>query len=99
MDGRREVEMNNVTRTITRFQVEALTVNEDGTGVETVASCECLATTMTKHLARAELADAAGCSLPRGVLVKWKPLETTTYAMPLEKFVENSIVIKKESID
>ena len=33
-----------------------------------------------------------------GLAIKWKPIGAITYAMPLDKFLEGAIIIKRESI-
>lgn len=36
--------------------------------------------------------------MPKGLAIKWKPIGAITYAMPLGKFLEGAIIIKRESI-
>ena len=93
--------MQNITRTFTLYNVRAydLVENEDGDpGISVIAECQCLNTSMTKSTARAELAQATGNKIPKGVAIKWTPVETVTYAMPMDKFIENAIVVAKEEI-
>lgn len=93
--------MQNITRTFTLYNVRAydLVENEDGDpGISVIAECQCLNTSMTKSTARAELAQATGNKIPKGVAIKWTPVETVTYAMPMDKFIENAIVVSKEEI-
>lgn len=93
--------MQNITRTFTLYNVRAydLVENEDGDpGISVIAECQCLNTTMTKSTARAELAQATGNKIPKGVAIKWTPVETVTYAMPMDRFIENAIVVAKEEI-
>lgn len=93
--------MQNITRTFTLYNVRAydLVENEDGVpGISVIAECQCLNTSMTKSTARAELAQATGNKIPKGVAIKWTPVETATYAMTMEKFIENAIVVAKEEI-
>lgn len=93
--------MQNITRTFTLYNVRAydLVENEDGDpGISVIAECQCLNTSMTKSTARAELAQATGNKIPKGVAIKWTPVETITYAMPMVKFMENAIVVAKEEI-
>ena len=93
--------MQNITRTFTLYNVRAydLVENEDGDpGISVIAECQCLNTSMTKSTARAELAQATGNKIPKGVAIKWTPVETVTYAMPMDKFIENAIVVDKEEI-
>ena len=93
--------MQNITRTFTLYNVRAydLVENEYGDpGISVIAECQCLNTSMTKSTARAELAQATGNKIPKGVAIKWTPVETVTYAMPMDKFIENAIVVAKEEI-
>ena len=93
--------MQNITRTFTLYNVRAydLVENEDGDpGISVIAECQCLNTSMTKSTARAELAQATGNKIPKGVAIKWTPVETITYAMQMDKFIENAIVVAKEEI-
>lgn len=93
--------MQNITRTFTLYNVRAydLVENEDGDpGISVIAECQCLNTTMTKSTARAELAQATGNKIPKGVAIKWTPVETVTYAMSMARFIENAIVVAKEEI-
>ena len=93
--------MQNITRTFTLYNVRAydLVENEDGDpGISVIAECQCLNTSMTKSTARAELAQATGNKIPKGVAIKWTPVETVTYAMPMDMFIENAIVVAKEEI-
>lgn len=93
--------MQNITRTFTLYNVRAydLVENEDGDpGISVVAECQCLNSSMTKSTARAELAQATGNKIPKGVAIKWTPVETITYAMSMAEFIENAIVVAKEEI-
>lgn len=36
--------------------------------------------------------------MPNGLAIKWKPIGAITYAMPLDKFLEGAIIIKREGI-
>lgn len=93
--------MQNITRTFTLYNVRAydLVENENGDpGISVIAECQCLNTSMTKSTARAELAQATGNKIPKGAAIKWTPVETVTYAMPTDKFIENAIVVAKEEI-
>lgn len=94
--------MQNITRTLTDYEIKAydLCETEDGLpSVQVVAKCNAEGASMTKSLARAELAVATGNSMPRGLTIKWKPVGTTTYAMPLDKFIESAVIIKREPIE
>lgn len=94
--------MQNITRTLTNYEIKAYDLCETDNGlpsVQVVAECNAEGASMTKSLARAELAAATGNSMPRGLTIKWKPVGTTTYAMPLDKFLENATVIKREPIE
>lgn len=37
-------------------------------------------------------------AMPKCLAIKWKPIGAITYAMPLDKFLEGAIIIKRESI-
>lgn len=89
--------MKNITRTVTKYLITAydLVDGENGPEVSAVAQATALAVSMTKSEARAALAMAAGTKLPKGLTIKWEPQATYTYAMPLEKFIENAVVIKE----
>ena len=94
--------MQNITRTLTEYEIKAYDLGEDENGVPTVqviAQCSAEGASMTKSLARAELAAATGQSMPKGITVKWKPIGTITYAMPLDKFLDGAVIIKKEGIE
>ena len=60
-----------------------------------VAQATALAVSMTKSEARAVLAEAIGSKLPKGLTIKWEPQATYTYAMPLDKFLDQAVVIKE----
>lgn len=89
--------MKNITRTVTKYLITAydLVDGENGLEVSAVAQATALAVSMTKSEARAALAMAAGTKFPKGLTIKWEPQATYTYAMPLEKFIENAVVIKE----
>lgn len=89
--------MKNITRTVTEYIITAydLVDGEDSPEVAVVARATALAVSMTKSEARAALAEAIGSKLPKGVTIKWEPQATFTYAMPLDKFIENAVVIKE----
>lgn len=89
--------MKNITRTVTEYIITAydLVDGEDSPEVAVVARATALAVSMTKSEARAALTEAIGSKLPKGVTIKWEPQATFTYAMPLDKFIENAVVIKE----
>lgn len=89
--------MKNITRTVTDYLITAydLVDGENGPEVKIVAQTSSLAVSMTKSEARKALAEAIGSKLPKGLTIKWEPQATYTYAMPLEKFIENAVVIKE----
>lgn len=93
--------MQNITRTLTEYEIKAYDLGEDENGVPTVqvvAECNAEGASMTKSLARAELAAATGQAMPKGLTIKWKPVGTTTYAMPLGKFLDDAIIIKRDDL-
>lgn len=93
--------MQNITRTLTEYEIKAYDLGEDENGVPTVqvvAECNAEGASMTKSLARAELAAATGQAMPKGLTIKWKPVGTITYAMPLDKFLDNAIIIKRDDL-
>ena len=92
--------MQNVTRTMTEYEVTAYSVYEsDGeVGVNVVAQCTVHSTTMNKGEARAALMKATGTAVPRGCTVVWKPVKTVKHAMPLDKFLAESVVIEEKEI-
>lgn len=93
--------MQNITRTLTEYEIKAYDLGEDENGVPTVqvvAECNAEGASMTKSLARAELAAATGLPIPKGITIKWKPVGTITYAMPLDKFLDGAVIIKREDI-
>lgn len=93
--------MQNITRTLTEYEIKAYDLGEDENGVPTVqvvADCNAEGASMTKSLARAELAAATGQPMPKGTTIKWKPVATITYAMPLDKFLDGASIIKRENI-
>lgn len=89
--------MKNITRTVTDYLITAydLVDGENAPEVKIVAQTSSLAVSMTKSEARAALTEAIGEKLPKGLTIKWEPQATYTYAMPLEKFIENAVVIKE----
>lgn len=89
--------MKNITRTVTDYLITAydLVDGENGPEVKIVAQTSALAISMTKSEARAALAEAIGSKLPKGLTIKWEPQATYTYAIPLDKFIENAVVIKE----
>lgn len=89
--------MKNITRTVTEYLITAydLVDGENDPEVSVVAQATSLAVSMTKSEARAALAEAIGSNLPKGLTIKWEPQATFTYAMPLDKFIENAVVIKE----
>ena len=89
--------MKNITRTVTDYLITAydLVDGENGPEVKIVDQTSALAVSMTKSEARAALAEAMGTKLPKGLTIKWKPQATYTYAMPLEKFLDQAVVIKE----
>jgi hypothetical protein len=92
--------MQNVTRTMTEYEVAAYSAYEsDGkVGLNVVAECTVHSTTMNKAGARAALMEAMGTAVPRGCTVVWKPVKRMKYAMPLDKFLDESIVIEEKEI-
>lgn len=93
--------MQNITRTLTEYEIKAYDLVEDENGIPTVqvvAECKAEGASMTKSLARAELAAATGQTMPKGLAIKWKPIGTITYAMPLDRFLDCAIIIKREGI-
>lgn len=89
--------MKNITRTVTDYVITAydLTDSENGPEVVAVAQTTSRAVSMNKSEARAALAEATGKKLPKGVTIKWEPQAVYTYAMPLNQFIENAVVIKE----
>lgn len=89
--------MKNITRTVTDYLITAydLVDGENGPEVKIGAQTTALAVSMTKSEARAALAEAIGSKLPKGLTIKWEPQATYTYAMPLDKFLEQAVVIKE----
>lgn len=89
--------MKNITRTVTEYIITAydLVDGENGPEVSVVAEATALAVSMTKSDARTALAEAIGAKLPKGLTIKWEPQAVYTYAMPLDKFIENAVVIKE----
>ena len=53
---------------------------------------------MNKGEARAALMEATGTAVPRGCTVVWKPVKTVKHAMPLDKFLAESVVIEEKEI-
>lgn len=89
--------MKNITRTVTVYHITAydLADGENGPEVSVVAQTTSRAVSMTKSEARSALAEATGKKLPKGITIKWEPQEVYTYAMPLDKFLENAVIIKE----
>lgn len=89
--------MKNITRTVTDYLITAydLVDGENGPEASVVAQATYLAVSMTKSEARAALAEATGKKLPKGLTIKWEPQATFTYAMPLDEFIKNAVVVKE----
>lgn len=89
--------MKNITRTVTNYLITAydLVDGENCPDVAVVAQTTALAVSMTKSEARAALAEETGTKLAKGLTIKWKPQATYTYAMPLDKFLDQAVVIKE----
>lgn len=92
--------MQNVTRTMTEYKITAYSVCEiDGeVGLNVVAECTAHSTAMNKGEARAALMEATGTAVPRGCTVAWKPVKSMKYAMPIDKFLAESVVIEEKEI-
>lgn len=92
--------MQNVTRTMTEYKITAYSVVEiDGeAGLNVVAECTVHSTAMNKGEARAALMDATGTAVPRGCTVVWTPVKRMKYAVPLDKFLAESIVVEEKEI-
>lgn len=86
--------MKNITRTVTDYLITAYDL-VDGPEIKIVAQATALAVSMTKSEARAALAMAAGTKLAKGLIIKWEPRATYTYAMPLDKFLAEAVIIKE----
>lgn len=86
--------MKNITRTVTDYLITAYDL-VDGPEIKIVAQASALAVSLTKSEARAYLAEATGSKLAKGLIIKWEPQATYTYAMPLDKFLEQAVVIKE----
>lgn len=89
--------MKNITRTVTDYLITAydLVDGENGPEVKIAAQTSGLAVSMTKSEARAALAEAMGAKLAKGLTIKWEPQATYTYAMPLDKFLDQAVIIKE----
>lgn len=89
--------MKNITRTVTDYVITAydLADSENGPEVSVVAQTTSRAVSMTKSEARAALAEATGKKLPKGLTIKWEPQSVYTYAMPLDEFIKNAVVVKE----
>lgn len=89
--------MKNITRTVTDYVITAydLVDGENGPEVSVVAQTTSRAVSMNKSEARAALTEATGKKLPKGLTIKWEPQAVYTYAMPLDQFIENAVVIKE----
>lgn len=92
--------MQNVTRTMTEYEVTAYSVCEsDGeVGLSVIAKCTACSTAMNKGEARAALMEATGTAVPRGCTVVWKPVKSMKYAMPIDRFLEESTIIEEKEI-
>lgn len=92
--------MQNVTRTMTEYKITAYSAGEiDGeVCLNVVAECTVHSTAMNKGGARAALMEATGTVVPRGCTVVWKPVKRMKYAMPIDKFLAESVVIEEKEI-
>lgn len=93
--------MQNVTRTMTEYKITAYSVGEIGggeVGLNVVAECTACSAAMNKGEARAALIEATGTAVPRGCTVVWKPVKSMKYAMPIDRFLEESTIIEEKEI-
>lgn len=93
--------MQQVTRTMTEFEIRAYDLGENEKGemeVQEIAACKVVATSMTKGQARKVLKQVIKGDLARGLTIKWEAVKTTTYAMPLDEFLAAAIETKIETI-
>lgn len=93
--------MKNITRTFTLYSIKAYDLVESENSepsISVIGECLSMNTCMTRSMARAELAEAIGEKMAKGVTIKWTPVQTVTYAMPLDKFIESATVVAKEEI-
>lgn len=79
-----------ITRTLTTFKATAYALKfVDGKpAADELGSAEFTATRADKTMARKAIADATGKALPKGVEVNIEEVESVTYGMDLDKFVE-----------
>ena len=88
--------MQNVTRTVYKYQIVAYDMVDDKEGmrIEVVADCQAVSPSMSKSIARKFLADAMGSTPKKGLTIKWKRIGTVTFAMPADEFFENAVIVE-----
>ena len=92
--------MQNVTRTIYKYVINAYDMIDDADGmrIEVVANCHVVSPMMSKTIARRAIEAETGQKPKRGVSVKWKRIGTITYAMPADEFFKNAVIVSEENI-
>lgn len=92
--------MKMVTKTLNTYEIVAYDLVDDRVAglpeVAMVARTLCTTTGITKSVARAALAREVGHPLPKGVAVRWEPVGSVTYGMPLDFYLEHAEVISSK---
>ena len=94
--------MKNITRTLNRYQIRAFDIVENENGepeLSVIAETVAEATGMTKTDARAALSANTGVRIPKGTTIKFAPVGSVTYAMPLEEFVDQAMIIEQSATE
>lgn len=87
-----------VTRTITTFSVKAVRPDFATMTFNVIGECECVATHMTKTIARKALIER-GINVPRGTEVTFDKTTETLYACSLEDFLKIAVPVSADEVD
>lgn len=90
--------MNTITRSFKVYQLKAFQLNKDSgksfPEFELIGECKTVNSRMDKTIARAELEKALGYKVPRGAFIEIEEVGSQVYAMDLDKFIENAVLIE-----
>ena len=87
-----------VTRTITTFSIKAVRPDFTTMTFNVIGECDCVATHMTKTIARKALIEH-GINVPRGTEVTFEKKSETLYACSLEDFLKIAVPVSVDDVD
>lgn len=95
--------MRMVTKTLNTYEVTAYDLVDDRDNglpeVAVVARTLVTLTGITKSTARSALAREVGHPLPKGLAVRWEPVGSVTYGMPLDEYLEHAEIISIRDLE